>query len=211
MMESDIKRLVTLNLLEQYAARSVYYVPAAVSNRHIHLSQDALDALFGKGYALKPFKQLSQPGQYACEEKLTFVGPKSKFDGIRILGPVRPATQVEISLTDAYGLGIKPVVRMSGDISNTPGGKLIGPNGEYTLSCGVIVSQSHLHASKEQAAWYGLKDGDRINVRKRGVRTVVFENIPVRAGDTHSLELHFDTDEANAALIGNGDLLELVR
>ena len=211
MTESEIRRLVTLSMLQQFAASSAFYVPAAVSNRHIHLSQDALDALFGKGYTLKSFKPLSQPGQYACEEKLTFVGPKNKFDGIRILGPVRAATQVEISLTDAYGLGIKPVVRMSGDVANTPGGKLIGPNGEYTLSCGVIVSQCHLHASKEQAAWYGLKDGDLICVRKRGVRTVVFENVLVRAGDTHSLELHFDTDEANAALIGNGDLLDLVR
>lgn len=211
MTESEIRRMVTLSMLQQFAASSAFYVPAAVSNRHIHLSQDALDALFGKGYTLKPFKPLSQPGQYACEEKLTFVGPKNKFDGIRILGPVRPATQVEISLTDAYGLGVKPVVRMSGDVANTPGGKLIGPNGEYTLSCGVIVSQCHLHASKEQAAWYGLKDGDLVCVRKRGVRTVVFENVLVRAGDTHSLELHFDTDEANAALIGNGDLLELVR
>lgn len=211
MMDSDIKRLVTLRILEEYAARSVYYVPAAVSNRHIHLSLEALDALFGKGYMLKQMKPLSQPGQYACEEKLTFVGPKNKIDGIRILGPVRAATQVEISLTDAYGLGIKPVVRMSGDLKDTPGGKLIGPNGEYPLTNGVIVSQSHLHASSEQAAWYGLKDGDLVCVRKKGIRTVVFENVPVRAGNTHSLELHFDTDEANAGLIGNGDLLELVR
>ena len=211
MTETEIKRLITLRMLEAYAAKSAYYVPAAVSNRHIHLSQDALDILFGKGYTLKQFKPLSQPNQYACEEKLTLVGPKNKIEGIRILGPVRSATQVEISLTDAYGLGVKPVVRMSGDISNTPGGKLIGPKGELDLSCGVIVSQCHLHASKEQAAWYGLKDGDLVSVRKSGVRSVVFEHVPVRAGDTHSLELHFDTDEANAALIGNGDLLELVR
>jgi putative phosphotransacetylase len=100
---------------------------------------------------------------------------------------------------------------MSGDINGTPGGKLIGPCGEIALDCGVIVSQCHLHASKEQAAWYGLKDGDRICVRKSGIRSVVFENIPVRAGDTHSLELHFDMDEANAAMLSTGDLVELVR
>lgn len=211
MTETDIKRLVTLRMLEQFAANSVFYLPAAVSNRHIHLSQDALDILFGKGYTLKQFKPLSQPGQYACEEKLTLVGLKSRIDGIRILGPVRPTTQVEISLTDAFGLGIKPVVRMSGNKIDTPGGTLIGPVGEYALPDGVIVSQCHLHASKEQAAWYGLKDGDFVSVRKSGARTVVFENIPVRAGDTHSLELHFDTDEANAALISTGDLLELIR
>lgn len=211
MMESEVKRQVTLRMLKEYAAKSVYYVPAAVSNRHIHLSQDALDALFGKGYTLKQFKPLSQPNQFACEEKLTFIGPKNKLDGIRILGPVRSATQVEFSLTDAFCLGIQPVVRMSGDLKDTPGGKLIGPNGEYTLTSGVIISQCHLHASKEEAAWYGLKDGDSICVRKRGLRTVVFENVLVRAGDTHSLELHLDTDEANAALINNNDLLEVVR
>jgi len=211
MMESEVKRQVTLRMLKEYAAKSVYHVPAAVSNRHVHLSQDALNALFGKGYTLKQFKPLSQPGQYACEEKLTFVGPKNRIDGIRILGPVRSATQVEFSLTDAFCLGIQPVVRMSGDLKDTPGGKLIGPNGEYTLTSGVIIAQNHLHASKEEASWYGLKDGDLICVRKRAARTVVFENVLVRAGDTHSLELHFDTDEANAALIGNGDLLEVVR
>lgn len=211
MTESEVKRFVTLRMLEEFAAKSVYYVPAAVSNRHIHLSQEALDALFGKGYSLKQMKPLSQPNQYACEEKLTYVGPKNRIEGIRILGPLRSATQVEISLTDAFSLGVKPVVRMSGDIADTPGGKLIGPNGEYDLLCGVIIAQCHLHISGEQAKWYGLKDGDLISVRKSGVRTVVFENVPVRAGDTHSLELHFDTDEANAGCIGNGDLLELVR
>lgn len=211
MNELEVKRQVTLRMLKEYAAKSVYYVPAAVSNRHIHLSQDALDALFGKGYTLRQFKPLSQPNQFACEEKLTYIGPKNKMEGIRILGPVRPVTQVEFSLTDAYLLGFQPVVRMSGDLKDTPGGKLIGPNGEYTLNSGVIISQCHLHASKEEAAWYGLKDGDTISVRKHGLRTVVFENVPVRAGDTHSLELHFDMDEANAAQINNGDLLEVVR
>jgi putative phosphotransacetylase len=129
MADMDIKRLVTLSVLKECAGKSRYFIPAAVSNRHIHLSQDALDILFGKGYELKPSKPLSQPGQYACEEKLTLVGSKGKIEGIRILGPVRPETQVEISVTDSFLLGIKPVVRMSGDLKDTPGGKLIGPKG----------------------------------------------------------------------------------
>ena len=211
MTDMDIKRLVTLSVLKKYAADSHYFIPAAVSNRHIHLSQDVLDILFGKGYELKISKPLSQPGQYACEEKLTLLGSKGKIEGIRILGPVRPETQVEISITDSFLLGIKPAIRMSGDLKDTPGGKLIGPQGEYLLPGGIIVSKCHLHASKEQASWYGLKDGDMICVRKKGARTVIFEDVLVRAGDKHSLELHIDTDEANAAVIGNGDLLDLIR
>lgn len=211
MTDTDIKRIVTLGVLKRCAADSNYIIPVAVSNRHIHLSQDVLDILFGKGYELKQFKPLSQPGQYACEEKLTLVSGKGKIDGIRILGPVRPETQVEISVTDSFLLGIKPVIRMSGDLKDTPGGILIGPKGEYKLQSGVIVSKSHLHASAEQAAWYGLKDGDTISVRKKGARTVIFEDVLVRAGNTHSLEMHIDTDEANAAMIGNGDLLEMIR
>ena len=211
MTDMDIKRLVTLSVLKKCAADSNCLIPAAVSNRHIHLSQEVLETLFGKGYELKQSKPLSQPGQYACEEKLTLVGSKGKIEGIRILGPVRPETQVEISVTDSFLLGIKPVIRMSGDLKDTPGGKLIGPKGEYLLSNGIIVSKCHLHASKEQASWYGLKDGDMICVRKKGARTVIFDNVLVRAGDKHSLELHIDTDEANAAAISNGDLLELIR
>jgi putative phosphotransacetylase len=211
MTDTDIKRLVTFSVLKRCAADSNYIIPAAVSNRHIHLSRDVLDILFGKGYELKQSKPLSQPGQYACEEKLTLVGSKGKIEGIRILGPVRPETQVEISVTDSFLLGIKPVIRMSGDLKDTPGGKLIGPKGEYQLQSGVIVAKCHLHASKEQAAWYGLKDGVTISLRKSGLRTVVFEDVPVRAGDSHSLEFHIDTDEANAAMIGNGDLLEMIR
>jgi putative phosphotransacetylase len=211
MTDTDIKRIVTLGVLKRCTADSNYIIPVAVSNRHIHLSHDVLDILFGKGYVLKQSKPLSQPGQYACEEKLTLIGSKGKIEGIRILGPVRPETQVEISVTDSFLLGIKPVIRMSGDLKDTPGGILIGPKGEYKLQSGVIVSKSHLHASAEQAVWYGLKDGDTISVRKKGARTVIFEDVLVRSGNTHSLEMHIDTDEANAAMIGNGDLLEIIR
>ena len=193
------------------AAQGEYYVPAAASARHIHLSENDVAALFGAGYALRPFKPLSQPGQFAAEEKVDIVGPRGSIKGVRVLGPARKDTQVELSLTDAYKLGIKPVVRMSGDIGFTPGAKLLGPNGSVELPQGVIISARHLHISKGEAVAYGLKDGDVISLKKGGARETVFGNVLVRCGDGHSLEVHLDTDEANGALLNNGDLLEIIR
>lgn len=204
--------MVQLNLIKQLAqSGNEYYIPAAVSNRHIHLSAADVEKLFGAGYALSQLRPLSQPGQYACKETVAVSGSKGSIEGVRILGPERPATQVEISLTDAYKLGIEPVVRMSGDVSGTPGCTLIGPAGQVTLSQGVIAAARHLHISNEEAVLYGLKNGDTISVKKTGVRETVFGSIAVRTSDTFTLELHVDTDEANAAGIKNGDLLELVR
>lgn len=211
-MEKDcVKRLVTLTLVKSMAQNKEYFIPVASSQRHIHISTGDLEKLFGVGYQLKKMRNLSQPDQYACEERITIVGPKGSIDHVRILGPERPDTQVEISLTDSFKLGIKPMVRMSGDIAGTPGCKLIGPAGELTLGKGVIVAARHLHISDEEAALYGLKNGDVISVKKGGVREMVFGNVLVRAGKAHSLEMHIDTDEANAASIKNGDLLELIR
>ena len=154
---------------------------------------------------------MSQPGQFACKETLTIVGPKGRIEGVRVLGPERPETQVEVSLTDTYKLGIKPTVKMSGDVAGTPGCRLVGPTGEAELLKGVIAAARHLHMSEEEAALFGLKSGDIVSAKKTGVRETTFGNIPVRSGKGHSLELHLDTDEANAAGIKNGDLLELIR
>lgn len=195
----------------QAAAQGQYYAPAAASARHVHLSEKDLAALFGEGYALKSFKPLTQPGQFAAEEKVDIVGPRGGIKGVRILGPVRKETQIEISMTDAYKLGIKPVVRMSGNIANTPGATLVGPKGKVDVTQGVIVSARHLHMSKDEASAYGLKNGDVVSVKKGGERETVFGNVPVRCGDGHSLEVHLDTDEANAALLINGELMEIVR
>ena len=156
-------------------------------------------------------RNLSQPEQYASQERIAISGPKGRIDNVRVLGPERPDTQVEISLTDSYKLGIQPVVRMSGDIEGTSGCQLIGPAGVLSLNKGVIVAARHLHISDEEAALYSLKNGDIIKVKKDGIRETVFGNILVRAGKAHSLELHIDTDEANAADIHNGELLELLR
>lgn len=211
MKESDIRRLVLLGIVKNLAQQKEYYIPTAASGRHVHLCRADVGKLFGAGYALKISRALSQPGQYACEEKIAVVGPKGRIEGVRVLGPERPETQVEVSLTDTFKLGITPAVRMSGDVTGTPGCTLIGPGGEVALGQGVIVAARHLHMSDEEAAVFGLKNGDVVSARKKGEREIIFGNILVRAGKAHSLELHIDTDEANAAAVGNGDLLELIR
>jgi putative phosphotransacetylase len=206
----ELRRAIELAVLKTLAAMGKYYVPAAASNRHIHLGQKELDALFGKGYELKKIRDLNQPGQYVCNERVCVSGPKGRIEGLRVLGPVRKQTQVEISVTEAYKAGIPVFVRMSGDLAGTPGCRLIGPAGEVDVSNGVIIAARHLHISDEQAGWYGLKDGDTVKVIKTGERATVFENIIVRAGKDHSLEMHLDTEEANAAGLTGPEILEMV-
>ncbi|TQQ84458.1 phosphate propanoyltransferase [Peptacetobacter hominis] len=184
-------------------------LPIALSNKHIHLSQEHIDALFGKGHELVKFKDLSQPGQYACEEKVDIVGPKGKMT-VRVLGPARPETQVEVSLADCFPLGIKAPIRESGDIEGTPGLKLVGPAGEVELEKGVIVASRHIHMSNEDAAKFGVKDKDIVKVRTEGPRGLIFENVLVRAKDSFKLEMHVDMEEGNAAGVKNGDLVELI-
>ncbi|MEN6635465.1 MAG: PduL/EutD family phosphate acyltransferase, partial [Clostridiaceae bacterium] len=159
---------------------------------------------------LKPERALSQPGQFAASETVTIAGPKGRIDQVRVLGPTRGKTQVEILTADAFRLGIAPVVRISGDIEGTPGATVIGPSGTVELTSGVIVAMRHVHISVEQASWLGLQNGDLASIRKDGVRALVFENVPVRCGEGHSLELHLDLEEANAGGIKNGELLEIV-
>ena len=186
-------------------------VMVETSARHVHVTKEDLETLFGQGFELTVKKELSQPGQFACQETLTFEGPKGQLQKLRVLGPERRETQVELSVTDCFKAGVKPVVRMSGELEGTPGGKLIGPAGETVLQKGVIVAERHLHMSAAQAEAYGLKNGDVIKIRKEGARPVVFEGVKVRCGSGHELEVHLDTDEANAALIKNGDLMEIVK
>ena len=186
------------------------YVPAAASNRHVHLCRKDIDTLFGEGYELTPVKPLSQPGQFACKETLALVGPKGRIEKIRVLGPARKDTQVEISITDSFKLGIKPVIRMSGDVLGTPGGTLVSGRASVELCCGVMVSARHLHLSGQQAKELGLRDGQTVSLRSQGERAVVFENVLVRSGDAHEMEVHLDVDEANAAGLKNGDILEII-
>lgn len=197
-------------VLTALARQAVQFVPVGISARHVHLSQTDLQVLFGSGHALQPKKELSQPGQFAAEEQVTVVGPKGKLERVRVLGPVRSATQVELAMTDAMKLGIKAPVRMSGDLAGSPGCKLIGPAGELELSQGVIVAARHIHMAGDQAEAYGLHDGDRVSVRVQSARPCVWGDVIIRAGKGHDLEMHIDTDEANSALLSNGAYVELV-
>lgn len=186
-------------------------LPIALSNRHIHLSQEDLNTLFGEGYELTFKKALSQPGQYACEEKVDIIGPKGTLKGVRVLGPVRKSTQVEVSISDAIKLGVEPVVRNSGDIDGTPGAKIVGPKGEIEIDKGVIVAARHIHMHTDDAERFGVKDGDIAKVRTEGIRALVFENVLIRSGATHALEMHVDIEEGNAAGVKNGDMVELIK
>ena len=208
---ATVQRLVTERIVKTaYEQTGKRFVPAAASNRHIHVSAQDLETLFGKGYALKPERALSQPGQFAASETVSIAGPKGRIDQVRVLGPARGKTQVEILTTDAFRLGISPVVRISGDTEGTPGATIIGPAGTVELQIGVIVAMRHVHISVEQAAWLGLQNGDIASIRKDGIRALVLENVPVRCGEGHNLELHLDMEEANAGSIKNGELLEIV-
>ncbi len=210
--QEEIRRLTELALIEALIkAKKKYYIPAAVSNRHVHLSAKDTEVLFGKGYELNKIRALSQPNQYACKEQVTLIGSKGSIERVRVLGPVRTETQLELSITDAYKVGIEPVVRISGDLHDTPGGRVVGPAGEVLLNHGVIVARRHIHMSKEQAAWFDVTNGAIINLRRDGERPVVFEDVLVRSGDKYDLEMHIDTDEANAAMIKNGDFVEMIK
>ncbi|MCK9443070.1 MAG: phosphate propanoyltransferase [Tissierellaceae bacterium] len=186
-------------------------LPIALSNRHIHLSQEDLDILFGKGYELTKMKDLSQPGQYACDEKVDVVGPKTTIKGVRILGPVRTKSQFELSVSDAFALGVKPIVRNSGDIVNTPGAKLVGPKGEIELDEGLIVAARHIHMHTEDAKDFGVSDKDIVNIKVGGQRGLVFNNVLVRVSKDYKLEMHVDVEEGNAAGLKNGELGELIK
>lgn len=170
------------------------------SARHVHVTAEQLAVLFGEGHELTKKKDLSQPGQFACEERVTVVGPKGEKSGVSILGPVRPAAQVELSLTDARSLGFKAPVRESGCIEGTPGCKLVGPCGEVELDCGVIVAKRHIHLSTDEAAEFGLKDKQVVSVKvDTDGRSLVFGDVVVRVSPKFAAAMHIDTDESNAA------------
>ena len=171
------------------------------SARHIHVSKEALEALFGVGYELKKKKDLSQPGQFACEEKLTIVGPKASLKA-SILGPVRPDTQVELSLTDARSIGVTAPIRESGDIKGTGACKLVGPKGEVEITEGVIAAKRHIHMTVADAEKYGITDKQIVSVKiPTEGRALVFGDVIARVSDSYALAMHIDTDEANAACV----------
>lgn len=188
-----------------------FKLPIALSNRHMHLGKEDLEKLFGEGHELTILKDLSQPGQYACEEVVDLVGPKGTIRGVRVLGPTRNSTQVEVSVSDCFKLGIQPVVRQSGDIKDSPGLKLVGPKGEVELKEGIIVAARHIHMHTEDAERFGVKDKDIVSVRTDGERGLVFEHVLVRAHKDFALEMHVDIEEGNAAGVKNRDMVELIK
>ncbi len=175
------------------------------SARHVHVTQEALETLFGAGYELTKKKDLSQPGQFACEERVQVIGEKSSFPAVSILGPVRPACQVEISASDARSIGVKAPVRESGDIAGSGACKLVGPKGEVELKEGVIIAKRHIHMTPEDAEKYGLKDKQVVSVKiESAERSLIFGDTVVRVSPKFSLAMHIDTDEANAVLAPAG-------
>ena len=182
-----------------------------ISARHIHVTKEQVAILFGEGHELTPKKALSQPGQFACEEKLTIVGPRGELKA-SILGPERKEAQVELSLTDARTLGVEAKIRESGDIEGTAGIKLVGPCGEIELEKGVIAAKRHIHMTPADAANYGVSNGEIVNVKiETEGRSLVFGDTVVRVRDDFALAMHIDTDEGNAAGIKGSALGEIVK
>lgn len=186
-------------------------VSIEVSARHIHLCQKDLDKLFGSGYELKIKKDLSQEGEFAAEETITMVGPKNKIEKIRVVGPLREKTQVELSYSDCFFAGIDAPLRLSGDVAGSAGAKIAGPAGEVELKEGVIVAKRHLHLNPKEAKELNLKNNDLVKVKVIGERGLVFDNIVVRIKSNFRKSAHIDTDEANAAglgkVCGRGELI----
>jgi putative phosphotransacetylase len=186
------------------------YILAEVSNRHVHLCRRDVDALFGKGYKLNVLKQLSQPGQFAAKEKITLVNGDRKIKDVRVLGPERKETQVELSRTDAIHFKIDAPLKESGNLNNTPGINIEGPKGCVELKKGVIVAQRHLHASEQEAKEIGIEDGQKISVKIKGKKGVIFDSVLVRVHPKYKLAVHLDTDEGNAACIKGNAYGELI-
>ena len=203
-------------VVEQVVARIIsekrkpFLVPLGISNRHIHLSEQDLAALFGVDYQLSKFKDLKQPGEFAAKETVTLVGPKGVIQNVRILGPTRPKTQVEISRTDSFALGVKAPVRESGKLEGSGSVTLVGPLGSVTIPEGVICALRHIHMSTSDAQILNLKDRSMVKVKVPGERELVFSQVLLRVSDNFALEMHLDTDEANAAWLNNSDQLELI-
>ncbi len=182
-----------------------------ISARHVHVSESDLEVLFGKGYKLTPKKDLSQPGQYACEERVTVVGPKKELAGVSILGPCRKSTQVELSLTDARSIGVKAPIRESGDTAGSGACKLVGPAGEVELTEGVIAAKRHIHMTTADAEKYGIKDTQIVSVKiPTEGRALIFGDVVARVSDSYALAMHLDTDEANAAGIPGSCIGEIL-
>ena len=210
MEEKELRAAVERIILTELARLGEPFVPVVSSNRHCHLSQADVEALFGPGYHLTKLRGLTQPGQFACTEQVLLETPKGSMK-LRVVGPARKETQVELAMTDAVKLGLRPPLRMSGELEGSPGCTLSAGGRRVALSRGVIIAARHLHLSPEEAEAYSLKDGDVVALKVEGPRPCLLENVVVRSGPAHRLEAHVDTDEANACLLQGGRLCRVIR
>ena len=185
-------------------------VSVGVSNRHVHLKKEDLEVLFGVGYELEFYKPLKQPGQFASTDKVTIKTDKAEIENVRILGPVRNYTQVEISKTDAFKLGINPPVRASGDLKGSAGITIVGPKGTLKLNEGCIIADRHIHITPNQVKEFGL-DKEEVSVKIKGIKGGILEQVHLKIDENSYFELHLDTDDANAHLISDGDIVEIIR
>ena len=204
-MCQEMATILTEKILESVQHYENFRIPIGVSNRHVHVSRADLDRLYWKDYALTHKSELGQPGQFAANETVTLQGPKGTFEHVRILGPVRSQSQVEISKTDSFRLGVKAPIALSGHLQGTPGITLIGPRGTVDLPCGVIIAKRHIHMTPAQAAARHLKDGQIVDVETFGERRGILGDVIIRVSDTAGLEMHIDVDEANACSLSNHD------
>ena len=185
-------------------------IPVGISNRHVHLSRQDLDTIFGTGYELTRIKDLSQPGQFASKETVTLAGPKGAIENVRILGPVRGQTQVELLAGDCFRLGVKQCVRLSADLDGSPGVTVIGPKGSVCKDKGAIVAKRHIHMTPKDAESYGVRDGQIVGIEITGERGGVYRETIIRVSETSALDCHVDTEEANAMGINPGLNVKLI-
>ncbi|EES50875.1 phosphate propanoyltransferase [Clostridium botulinum] len=214
MVQVDIEKIiltVTKAVIEELNNYNESLIPVGISNKHIHLGLRELEDLFGENYKPNIKKELRQPGQYAYDETVEARGPKGYFERIRVLGPLRESTQLEVSISDEMKLGINAPIRQSGKLSGTPGILLKGPKGEIKIDQGVIIAARHIHLSTDFAKKYGYRDGELVDVTSYGPRKVTFHNVIIRVSDDFVPEMHIDTDEANASGLKNGDKIRITK
>jgi putative phosphotransacetylase len=197
MQSEEVIKLVTKIVIDKIKYLENHEIPIGVSNRHVHVSQEDLEKLFGNGYVLTKKSDLKQPGQFAANETVTIRGPKGEFEKVRILGPVRDKSQVEISLTDGFRLGVKAPIKESGELNNTPGIEIIGPKGSVKIPQGTIVALRHIHMTPEYAERMGVKDKEIVEVETIGDRRGLLGDVLIRVSNKFDLEMHIDLDEAN--------------
>lgn len=218
----NIKNKETISLITELVLKEIIaqgieiqrernLVPVSISARHIHLKREHLEILFGVGHTLTKVKDISQPGQFASEEKVILVGPRGKIENVRVLGPLRKETQVEISTADARNLGVKAEVRESGNHDGTPGLTIIGPRGVIDIPKGCIVAERHIHMTSEDTVSFGVRDGQKVCVKVNSVRGGILDNVFIRVREDFALDMHIDVDDSNAFFIKNGDMLEILK